>query len=103
MMAALIGLYLVALAIINREEKRPKPAQVETGHVSSADDLSIELRRCHALGPQDSDNAHCRAIWAENGRRFFDLPPKSTASILSAPLAPSSVKPRSSNIGGVTP
>lgn len=82
-MIALIGLYLLALAIINHDAIRPKPAQAETDHISSTDDLSAELRRCNALGPQDSgsqdsatqasDYAHCRAIWAENRRRFFGL------------------------------
>ncbi len=87
-MIALIGLYLVALAIINHDAARPKPAERRADDASLAtNDLSAELRRCNALGPQDSgsqdsgpqasDEPHCRAIWAENRRRFFGLPPHS--------------------------
>ncbi len=110
-MIALIGLYLAALAIINRNAVRPKQAQMQTDRTGSAiDDLPDELRRCNALrpqtlghqtsGPQDSGDAHCRAIWAENRRRFFGLPPKFSARIPASQPAPSSIAPQMSNTGG---
>lgn len=34
--------------------------------------LRTELARCDALGLKDADDSRCRAVWAENRRRFFD-------------------------------
>ncbi len=108
-MIALIGLYLVALAIINHDAERAKPAEMQTDRgISATNDLSVELRRCNALGPQNlgrqvSDDAHCRAVWAENCRRFFALPPKSTTRIPASQPTPSSIKPQLSKVGGATP
>ena len=50
------------------------------------DDLSAELRRCRALGPQDAIDARCVAVWEENRRRFFGARarPLSSASAGSA-------------------
>lgn len=109
-MTALIGLYILALAAINRE---PLPAdshgQMDDGSISNGD-LSAELRRCNALRPQDIDTTHCDAIWAENRRRFFGLSPKTSLRASPHPVGASPskpdaspAKPQSSNAGGTRP
>ena len=66
---ALIGVFIVTLAAINR---RPATSPVPDGSSASAsDDLSAELRRCSALGQQDAEDPRCQAVWEENRRRFF--------------------------------
>ena len=71
----LVSLFVAVLAAINRSPKTPStqgeasaPSHLSLGH----DDLSAELRRCSALGPNDPEDATCRATWAENRRRFFN-------------------------------
>ena len=71
---ALIAVAIVSLVAINR---RPTPPVVETPSTApslASDDLSAELRRCGALGPQDAEDARCVAVWEENRRRFFGRP-----------------------------
>ncbi|QXX76113.1 hypothetical protein MHY1_02948 [Methylovirgula sp. HY1] len=108
LMIGVIGLYLVALAAINREDL---PAHGPANNASPSDaDIPTELRRCNALGPQDADDPHCRAVWAENRRRFFGLPPKSSLRASApqpgaSPTKPgtSPIKPQSSNAGDARP
>ena len=71
---ALIVVAVVSLVAINR---RPAPPVIETPSTvpsPASDDLSAELRRCSALGPQDAEDARCVAVWEENRRRFFGGP-----------------------------
>ena len=70
---ALIAVVVVSLVAINR---RPPPVVEPPSTVLSpaSDDLSAELRRCSALGPQDAEDARCVAVWEENRRRFFGRP-----------------------------
>jgi conjugative transfer region protein TrbK len=73
--AALIGVFIATLFAINR---RPTaPAVPEIPSASAPDDLSAELRRCSALGPQDAEDPRCQAVWEENRRRFFGRPVRS--------------------------
>ena len=67
--AALIGVFIATLFAINR---RPiAPAVPEIPSASAHHDLSADLRRCSALGPQDAEDPRCQAVWEENRRRFF--------------------------------
>ncbi len=71
---ALIAVVVVSLVAIRL---RPTPPAVETPPANptpASDDLSAELRRCSALGPQDAEDARCVAVWEENRRRFFGRP-----------------------------
>jgi conjugative transfer region protein TrbK len=71
---ALIAVVVVSLVAIHQ---RPAPPIVETPATApspASDDLSAELRRCSALGPQDAEDARCVAVWEENRRRFFGRP-----------------------------
>jgi conjugative transfer region protein TrbK len=88
----LIGLYMAALAAIHR---RPAaPAALDVPLVSVPDDLSAELRRCNALGPQDAEDARCRAVWEENRRRFFGQPARPvTMPAAPAPAVSGEVRP----------
>ncbi len=73
-MIALIAVVIVSLVAIHRG---PAPSVIETPSTATtpaSDDLSAELRRCSALGPQDADDARCVAVWEENRRRFFGRP-----------------------------
>jgi conjugative transfer region protein TrbK len=101
-MIALIGLYLVVLAKIDREGLPPQPnGQIEDP--SPADGLAVELRHCNALGTQDAENPYCRAAWAENRRRFFGLPSKTPLRAPTAQPATSPANPQSSNAEGARP
>jgi conjugative transfer region protein TrbK len=71
-MVALLAVFMATLSYIHR---RPVPrAMSDAPAVSVSDDLSAELRRCRALGPEDAEDPHCRAVWEENRARFFGRP-----------------------------
>jgi conjugative transfer region protein TrbK len=86
---ALIGVFVATLFAIER--RPPTPSFLGAASVSAPDDLSAELRRCSALGPQDAEVPRCQEVWEENRRRFFGgsarpLPPigKKTAAPVAA-------------------
>ena len=68
----LIGVFIATLFAINRRPATPVAPEVPSA--TSSDDLSAELRRCSALGPQDAEDSRCVAVWEENRRRFFGRP-----------------------------
>jgi len=70
---ALVAVFIATLVAVNR---RPSAPVVETSPIinPASDDLSAELRRCSALGPQDAEDPHCVAVWEENRQRFFGRP-----------------------------
>ena len=78
---ALVAAFIATLVAVNR---RPSAPVVETSPTISpaSDELSAELRRCSALGPQDAEDPHCVAVWEENRQRFFGRPAR--------PLSPQS-------------
>jgi conjugative transfer region protein TrbK len=85
---ALIGVFIATLFAIDR--RPPAPDVPEAPSVSAHDDLSADLRRCSALGPQDAEDRRCQAVWEENRRRFFGgsarpLPP--IGKMTAAPAA----------------
>jgi conjugative transfer region protein TrbK len=69
---ALIGVFVAALFAINWRHATPAPPDIP--FAAAPDDLSVELRRCGALGEQDAENPHCRAVWEESRGRFFGRP-----------------------------
>jgi len=74
---AIIALVVVAVVSLVAINRRPAPPVIETPSTDSSpasDDLSAELRRCSALGPQDAEDPHCVAVWEENRQRFFGRP-----------------------------
>jgi conjugative transfer region protein TrbK len=89
---ALIAVFITTLVAVNR---RPSAPVTETSSTTSPapDDLSAELRRCSALGPQDAEDPHCVAVWEENRQRFFGRParplPPQTPAGTAAPATPS--------------
>lgn len=89
---ALIAVFIATLVAVNR---RPSVPVVETAPTinPASDDLSAELRRCSALGPQDAEDPHCVAVWEENRQRFFGRParslPPQTPPGTAAPATPS--------------
>ncbi|MGY3442848.1 putative entry exclusion protein TrbK-alt [Bradyrhizobium sp. USDA 4473] len=71
-MVILMAVFMAALSYIHRQ---PTPRTIsDAPAVSTSDDLSAELRRCRALGPQDAEDPHCQAVWEENRARFFGRP-----------------------------
>jgi conjugative transfer region protein TrbK len=91
---ALIAVAVVSLVAIHRRPASPVIETPSTVPSPASDDLSVELRRCGALGPQDAEDARCVAVWEENRRRFFGrparpLPPQSPPGAV-APATPSS-------------
>ena len=93
--AAIVALVAVFIATLIAVNRRPSAPVVETSPTinPASDDLSAELRRCSALGPQDAEDPHCVAVWEENRQRFFGrparpLPPK-TPPGAPAPATPS--------------
>jgi conjugative transfer region protein TrbK len=90
----LMAVFVVSLVAINR---RPRPPIVETPPTApspASDDLSAELRRCSALGPQDAEDARCVAVWEENRRRFFGRPARPLP-----PTPPGAVAPATNAAG----
>jgi len=90
---ALIACFVATLAAINRHPSAPVAEPPPASIAPTPDDLSAELRRCSALGPQDAEDARCVAVWEENRRRFFGrparpLPPTPPGAV--APATPSS-------------
>ncbi|CAH1664530.1 putative entry exclusion protein TrbK-alt [Chelatococcus asaccharovorans] len=89
---ALVAVFIATLVAVNR---RPPAPVVETSPTSkpASDDLSAELRRCSALGPQDAEDPHCVAVWEENRQRFFGRPARplspQTPPGAAAPATPS--------------
>ncbi len=69
----LIAVFIAALVAINRRPSRPVVESVPSAG-PAPDELSAELRRCSALGPQDAEDARCVAVWEENRRRFLGRP-----------------------------
>lgn len=69
----LVAFFVMALAAVNRPPLPPPEITVVPG--PPPQDLSAELRRCDALGPQQADDrteeTHCRSVWEENRRHFF--------------------------------
>lgn len=94
---ALILVLVAALIVIFiAVNHRPAPATaLDVPHASALEDLSAELRRCSALGPQDAEDQHCQAVWEENRRRFFGEPARSLPS--SSP--PGTAAPATASLG----
>ncbi len=90
---ALIAVAITALVVINRRHSAPIDDTATTIVTPASDDLSAELRRCSALGPQDAEDPHCVAVWEENRQRFFGRParplPPQTPPGAAAPATPS--------------
>ncbi|MBN9077436.1 MAG: putative entry exclusion protein TrbK-alt [Rhizobiales bacterium] len=85
---ALIAVVVVSLVAIHL---RPAPPIIETPSTvpsPASDDLSAELRRCSALGPQDAEDARCLAVWEENRRRFFGRPARPLPQMPPGAAAP---------------
>lgn len=91
---ALVAVFIATLVAVNR---RPSAPVVETSPIINpvSDDLSAELRRCSALGPQDAEDPHCVAVWEENRQRFFGRP----ARPLSQQTPPGAAAPATSSKG----
>ena len=89
---ALVAVFIATLVAVNRHPSAPV---VETSPIikPASDDLSAELRRCSALGPQDAEDPHCVAVWEENRQRFFGRPARplspQTPPGAAAPATPS--------------
>ena len=89
---ALVAVFIATLVAVNR---RPSAPVVETSPIinPASDDLSAEMRRCSALGPQDAEDPHCVAVWEENRQRFFGRPARplspQTPPGAAAPATPS--------------
>jgi conjugative transfer region protein TrbK len=60
------------VALVTSHQRPARPAVPEASPVTAPNDpLSVELRRCSALGPQDDSDPRCQAVWEDNRRRFF--------------------------------
>jgi conjugative transfer region protein TrbK len=71
---ALIAVVITALVVTNWRHSVPIAETPPAIVTPASDDLSAELRRCGALGPQDAEDPHCIAVWEENRQRFFGRP-----------------------------
>jgi conjugative transfer region protein TrbK len=71
--AAAVIMAIVAIIATFRmtNQRAAAPPMADFRTPSTPDDLSAELRRCSALGPQDAEDPRCLAVWEENRRRFF--------------------------------
>lgn len=85
----LVATFIATLGAMNRRSTVP-----DTGSSRAAtappppDDLSAELRRCDALGPNDAEDPRCVAVWEENRLRFFGRPARPfPVTVVPAPAA----------------
>lgn len=90
---ALIAVVITALMVTNRRHSAPVAEAPPSTVIPASNDLSAELRRCSALGPQDAEDPHCIAVWEENRQRFFGRPARplspQTPPGATAPATPS--------------
>jgi len=89
----LIAVFIATLAAVDRRASTPVVEASPTVATPASDDLSAELRRCSALGPQDAEDQRCTAVWGESRRRFFGRPARPLhlpAAPVNAPMAPAS-------------
>lgn len=88
--AAIVALVVVVVTALVAIHQRPAASVAENPSTTAPepDDLSAELRRCSALGPKDTDDSHCVAVWEENRRRFFGGPPRPLPPSASRSAAP---------------
>src|ERR1700691_2159187 len=93
---ALIAVAITALVVTNRRHSAPIVETPPTIVTPASDDLSAELRRCSALGPQNAEDPHCVAVWEENRQRFFGR----TAAPLRPPNPPAATAPGTPSKGG---
>ena len=80
----LVAVIIASLFAIDRRPVTPVAVTPATTSNPAQDDLSAELRRCSALGPQDPEDARC------SRRRFLGkpaLPPQSSLGA-AAPATP---------------
>jgi conjugative transfer region protein TrbK len=88
----LVAVIIASLVTIDRRPATPVAVAPATIPSPAQDDLSTELRRCSALGPQDPEDARCVAVWEENRRRFLGRParplPPQTSLGTAAPATP---------------
>jgi conjugative transfer region protein TrbK len=88
----LVAVIIASLVAIDRRPATPVALTSSTDPSPGQDDLSAELRRCSALGPQDPEDARCVAVWEENRRRFLGKParplPPRTSLGAAAPATP---------------
>ena len=88
----LVAVIIASLFAIDRHPATPVGVTPATTSNPAQDDLSAELRRCSALGPQDPEDARCVAVWEENRRRFLGKPgrplPPQTSLGAAAPATP---------------
>ena len=89
---ALIAVAIVSLVVANRHPASVVIEALPVAPIPTSDNLSVELRRCSALGPQDAEDPHCVAVWEESRQRFFGRParplPTQTQSDAAASATP---------------
>jgi conjugative transfer region protein TrbK len=102
--AAILLLVAALIAAVAASYRRAPVPVIEPlpAAAPAPDQLSAELRRCSALGPQDAEDARCTAVWEENRQRFLGRParplppedaPEATAPTTSAtPAGPGGVR-----------
>ncbi len=66
------GTLFLAMVFAFRSNDRAdiSPLLTESPNIETMS-LRDELLRCATLGPENTDDKHCNAVWAENNRRFF--------------------------------
>ncbi len=69
----------------DRQEVGPEWTAVRPA--ASVDPLAAELARCQALGMAAQNNARCKAVWAENRRRFFTYQSRDSDTAPTLPQA----------------
>ncbi|WP_152535888.1 putative entry exclusion protein TrbK-alt [Bradyrhizobium sp. Ai1a-2] len=87
-MVILLAVFMATLSYIHRRPTPPPRELSDAPAISAPDDLSAELRRCRALGPQDAEDPHCQAVWEVNRARFFGRPARPLLP-QAAPATPS--------------
>jgi conjugative transfer region protein TrbK len=65
-----VAAVIVATAV-HFDGQNVEPERIAVRPAASVDPLAAELARCQSLGMAAQNDASCKAVWAENRRRFF--------------------------------
>lgn len=87
---ATVAVAIAATALHVRHGDDGISAPVRTASIKN-DPLAPALARCQSIGLAAKDDAACKAVWAENRRRFFTYRPAddatSTPTIMQKPTS----------------
>jgi conjugative transfer region protein TrbK len=66
-----LGTAAIVASAMNFDRQKVEPEWLSVRPAASVNPLGADLARCQSLGLAAQNDASCKAVWAENRRRFF--------------------------------